>query len=124
EYRLRRPDPLVWYADEAVLQEDAAVNPMLKPDFNIDLLRSYPYVGRNLVLSTAAIQAVGGLDPRLADLAPIDLVWRMVEQAGPPVVGHVPEVLLYGAQGLVDWVCDAKTLAWSPAVTQAHFVRM
>lgn len=124
EYRLRRPDPLVWYADDAVLLDGVTANPMLKPDFNIDLLRSYPYVGRNLVLSTAAIQAVGGLDARVVDLAPIDLVWRMVEQAGPSVVGHVPEVLLHGARGLMDWVCDAGTLTWSPAVTQAHFVRM
>lgn len=124
EYRLRMPDPLVWYADEAVLKEGVSANPMLKPDFNIDLLRSYPYVGRNLVLSTAVIQAVGGLDARVADLAPIDLIWRMVEQAGPPVVGHVPEVLLHGARSLMDWVCDAGTLAWFPAVTQAHFVRM
>jgi len=124
ECRLRMPDPLVWYADEAVLKEGVSANPMLKPDFNIDLLRSYPYVGRNLVLSTAAIQAVGGLDARVADLAPIDLVWRMVEQAGPPVVGHVPEVLLHGARSLMDWTCDAGTLTWFPAVTQAHFVRM
>lgn len=124
EYRLRQPDPLVWYVDDAVLQDGVTVNPMLKPDFNIDLLRSYPYVGRNLVLSTAAIQAVGGLDARVVDLAPIDLIWRMLEQAGPSVVGHVPEVLLHGARGLMDWVCDAATQTWSPAVTQAHFVRM
>jgi len=124
EYRLRMPDPLVWYVDEAIQNDGKPANPMLKPDFNIDLLRSYPYVGRNLVLSTAAIQAVGGLDEQMADLAPIDLIWRMVEQAGPPVVGHVPEVLLYGARGLMDWVQDAATLACSPAVTQAHFVRL
>jgi GT2 family glycosyltransferase len=124
EYRLRRPDPLVWYADEAVLKEGRSANPMLKPDFSIDLLRSYPYVGRNLVISTAAIQAAGGLDAQVVDLAPIDLIWRMVEQAGPPVVGHVPEVLLHGARGLMEWVSDADTLTWFPIVTQTHFVRM
>jgi GT2 family glycosyltransferase len=124
EYRLRKSDPLVWYADEAVLQDDVPTNPMLKPDFNIDLLRSYPYVGRNLILSTAAIQAVGGLDERLADLAPIDLLWRLVEQVGPPVVGHIPEVLQYGACSLTQWVGSAETILWSPAVTQVHFERM
>lgn len=124
EYRLRQPNPLVWYVDDAVLKDGVSANPMLKPDFSVDLLRSYPYVGRNLVLSTAAIQAVGGLDARAGDLAPVDLVWRMVEQAGPPVVGHVPEVLLHGARGLMDWVCDAATLDGFPAVTQAHFGRM
>lgn len=124
EYRLRKPDPLVWYADEAVLEADVPVNPMLKPDFNVDLLRSYPYIGRNPVISTAAIQAAGGLDERVADLAAVDLIWRLVEQVGPPVVGHVPEVLQLGGRSLMDWVRDPATMAWFPAVIQAHFVRM
>lgn len=124
EYRLRQPDPLVWYADEAVLMDGRPANPMLKPDFNVDLLRSYPYVGRNLVLSTAAIQAAGGLDERVGDLAPIDLLWRLVEQVGPPVVGHVPEVLSYGVSSLMCWMADAQTMLWAPVVTQAHFERI
>ncbi len=124
EYRLRKPDPLVWYADEAVLEAGAPANPMLKPDFNVDLLRSYPYIGRNPVISTAAVQAAGGLDERVADLAPIDLIWRLVEQVGPPVVAHVPEVLQLGGSRLMDWVHASSTMTWFPAVTQAHFVRM
>ncbi|WP_368639143.1 glycosyltransferase [Castellaniella ginsengisoli] len=124
EYRLRKPDPLVWYADEAVLEAGAPANPMLKPDFNVDLLRSYPYIGRNPVISTAAVQAAGGLDERVDDLAPIDLIWRLVEQVGPPVVAHVPEVLQLGGSRLMDWVHASSTMTWFPAVTQAHFVRM
>ncbi len=124
EYRLRKPDPLVWYADEAVLKAGAPANPMLRPDFNVDLLRSYPYVGRNLVVSTAAVQAVGGLDERVADMALIDLIWRLVEQVGPPVVAHVPEVLSHNGRSLMDWVQGAEAMTWFPAVTQAHFVRM
>lgn len=124
EYRLRKPDPLVWYADEAVLDKGAPADPMLKPDFNVDLLRSYPYIGRNLVVSTAAIQALGGLDEQAADLAPIDLVWRFVEQVGPPVVGHVPEVLQIGARSLLDWVRDEETTNRFQALTRAHFLRM
>ncbi|MHA3902468.1 glycosyltransferase [Castellaniella sp. WN] len=124
EYRLRKPDPLIWYVDEAVLKDGQPVNPMFKPDLNVDLLRSYPYIGRNLVISTAAVQAAGGLDERVADLAPVDLLWRLVEQVGPPVVGHIPEVLQFGGRSLMDWVCDSDTMLWFPAVTQAHFVRM
>ncbi len=124
EYRLRKPDPLIWYVDEAALKDGQSVNPMLKPDFNVDLLRSYPYIGRNVVISTAAIQEAGGLDERVADLAPVDLLWRLVEQVGPPVVGHVPEVLQLGGRSLMDWVRDPETMTWFPAVTQAHFVRM
>ncbi|MFT0531235.1 glycosyltransferase [Castellaniella hirudinis] len=124
EYRLRSPDPLVWYTDEAALIDGEPANPMLKPDFNVDLLRSYPYVGRSLIISTAAVQAAGGLDDRLDDLAPVDLLWRLVEQVGPPVVGHLPEVLRYGAVGLLDWVESARTQVWAPVAAQAHLTRM
>src|SRR5690606_27742490 len=110
EYRLRNPDPLIWYADEASWTDGGPESPMLKPDLNVDMLRSYPYVGRNLVLSTAAVQAVGGLDERVADLAPIDLMWRLVEQVGPSVVGHVPEVLHLANLSLMDWVRDVGTM--------------
>lgn len=124
EYRLRKPDPLVWYADEASLVETTPERPMLKPDFNVDLLRSYPYIGRNLVLSTEAIRAVGGLDDRLDDLCLIDFVWRLVEQVGPPVVGHIPEVLSFTQQPLMNWVRDVSTMTWFPVATQAHLERM
>lgn len=125
EHRLRQHGPLVWYVDEAALDSAGnPVNPMLKPDFNIDLLRSYPYIGRNLVVSTAAVQAAGGLDDRVGDLAPLDLIWRLVEQVGPTVVGHVPEVLQFGERSLMEWAKTAETMTWFPAVTQAHLVRL
>lgn len=124
EYRLRNPDPLIWYVDDVVFDGVKPSNVFLKPDLNIDLLRSYPYIGRNLVVSTATIQAVGGLDDRVADLTLVDLIWRLVEQTGPGVVGHVPEALQSSKNSLMDWVCNAETMTWFPAVTQAHFERM
>lgn len=124
EYRLRKPDPLVWYVDEASLKDGAPVNPMLKPDMNIDMLRNVPYIGRSVIVSTAAVQAAGGLDGRVADLALIDFIWRLVELVGPGVVGHIPEVLLLGARSLSEWVEAPETQVWFPAVTQAHFVRL
>lgn len=124
EYRLRKSGPLVWYADEAGSNAGAFVSPMLKPDFNLDLLRSYPYVGRSLVVSTAAVQAVGGLSVDCGDLAPVDFMWKLVEQAGPPVVGHVPEVLFHSAEPLMDWVCDGQVAKQSRGATEMHLARL
>lgn len=124
EYRLRQPDPLAWYFDEATLKDGTPANPMLKPDFNLDLLRSYPYLGRPLVVSTAAVQAVGGLDADFGGLALVDLVWRLVERAGPPVIGHIPEVLMHGVQPLFRWVEEDDTDRLSRQAVQAHLTRM
>jgi len=124
EYRLRDPDSLVWYADEAILQNGVSANLRLKPDFNLDLLRSYAYIGRSLVLSSAAIQAIGGLDAQAGDFAPIDLIWRIVEQVGASVVGHLPEVLLHSTCDLMEWVSTESTQDAFPAVIRAHFARM
>jgi GT2 family glycosyltransferase/capsular polysaccharide biosynthesis protein/glycosyltransferase involved in cell wall biosynthesis len=123
QYQLQKPDVLVWYTDEVALPDGQFVAPLLKPDLNVDLLRSYPYVGRNLVISTAAIRE-GGLDERMADLAPVDLLWRIIEQKGGAVIGHVPEVLQYCATSLMAWIREPQALACSVTVTQAHFSRI
>jgi len=124
EYQLKKPQVLVWYTDEVAMQQGDFVEPLFKPDLNVDLLRSYPYVGRNLLISTAAIRAEGGMDERMADLAPMDLLWRLVERKGNSVIGHVPEVLQYCATSLTAWIRKPQALACSLAVTQAHLSRV
>jgi GT2 family glycosyltransferase/glycosyltransferase involved in cell wall biosynthesis len=124
EYRLNHPASLAWYMDEDVLVGGVSAKPMLKPDFNLDLLRSYPYIGRTLAFSTAALRELGGLDPAVRDLALVDLVWRLVERSGPPAIGHIPEVLVHSARSLFDWVGNPDTDRLSRAVTEAHLARM
>lgn len=124
EYRLRNPAPLAWYADEMVWGINGPERPILKPDLNIDFLRSYPYIGRNLVISSAAVEAVGGLDERFGDLALIDFVWRLVEGAGSLVIGHIAEVLIYHNESLMEWLRKSDILTLAPAVTREHFHRM
>src|SRR5690606_39069272 len=120
EYRLRFPDPLVWYADDAVLNNGQPDNPMLKPDFNLDLLRCYPYTGRNLILSTAAIEAVGGLADDLGELAVVDLTLRLVEKIGSQAVGHIPVVLLCSNTVLFSWISEPESSSLFTCVIQAH----
>ena len=42
------PGMLCAYSDEGALVDGESVEPVFKPDFNLDLMRSYPYVGRTL----------------------------------------------------------------------------
>lgn len=124
EHRLNHPASLAWYMDEDVLVDGVSAKPMLKPDFNLDLLRSYPYIGRTLAFSTTVLRELGGLDSASGDLALVDLVWRLVELAGPRAIGHIPEVLVHGARSLFDWVGASDTDRLSRAVTEAHLARM
>lgn len=124
EYRLKHPTPLVWYMDEDVLEASVPVRPMLKPDFNLDLLRTYPYIGRTLAFSTTVARALGGFSPAYGDLSALDFVWRLVEHAGPPAIGHIPEVLVHGAQSLFTWIEEDETNRLSREATQAHLTRM
>ncbi|MEB0038836.1 hypothetical protein QN403_28320, partial [Pseudomonas sp. RTS2] len=76
------------YSDEGGLFQGESTEPAFKPDFNLDLLRSYPYVGRALAFERKRFLALGGLDSLYGELAPHDVLWRMVEEEGANVVGH------------------------------------
>ncbi|WP_447532123.1 hypothetical protein, partial [Pseudomonas aeruginosa] len=52
---------LCCYSDEDHVGDGRYEAPLLKPDFNLDLLRRYPYCGRSLALQRAALLAQGGL---------------------------------------------------------------
>ncbi|WP_394065196.1 glycosyltransferase [Alcaligenes sp. WGS1538] len=124
EHRLRHPTSRLVYIDEYVLEGDQAAKPILRPDFNLDMLRSYPYVGRALGFDTALARELGGLEAGYGELALVDLLWRAVEQAGPPVVGHVSEVLLRTERPLFDWAGRDSVREQALRCTRAHLERM
>ena len=51
------------YSDEDAWVDGKPSEPVFKPDFNIDLMRSYPYVGRTLAFECEAVRAVGASMP-------------------------------------------------------------
>ncbi|MFT0531225.1 glycosyltransferase [Castellaniella hirudinis] len=124
EYFMRQPDPLVWYVDEVVLRSGMSPSLALKCDFNADLLCSYPYVGRSLIVSSRAVQMMGGLDEKNTDLALVDFLWRVVEQNGRAMVGHVPEALQYSTVDPTEWAGAADVVDQAVDVTRSHFSRI
>ncbi|MBS4089450.1 glycosyltransferase [Pseudomonas rustica] len=112
------------YSDEGSLRGGESAEPAFKPDFNLDLMRSFPYVGRALAFERERFVALGGFDTALADLAAHDVLLRMVESDGTQVVGHVAEVLLESARDLATWLAERGVIDNNPRLLEAHLQRL
>ena len=119
------------YTDEDVLTADGQhLNPHLKPDFNLDYLRSLPYVGGLMLVRRDLFQAIGGFDAACEGAEDYDLALRAWEQlqrsgAGEAAIGHVPEVLYHRLQGSGHTRKSVpELLAAGEAALRAHFARL
>ena len=119
-----RPDCLCVYGDEGAHDGRVASEPIFKPDFNLDLMRSVPYVGRQLAFKRETLSVLGGFDEQFAGLAPHDLLWRLVEARGLHVVEHIPEVLVQSQYSYADWLSEPSLQAQAAPVVRAHLQRL
>ncbi|MEK2608752.1 glycosyltransferase [Pseudomonas shirazensis] len=112
------------YSDEGAWRDGQPCEPIFKPDFNIDLMRSYPYVGRALAFDCASIRELGGFDPIFGELAPHDLLWRMVEVRGPQVIEHIAEIQLQSTFDFAQWLSLEEVIQQSERVVAEHLDRL
>ncbi|MCU1735148.1 MULTISPECIES: glycosyltransferase [unclassified Pseudomonas] len=124
ERAVRLPQIACCYGDEGGLLEGESQDPVFKPDFNLDLQRAYPFTGRVLAFSRTQFLAAGGFAAGYRELAPHDLLWRLVESHGPQTIEHIPEVLVECAFGYAAWLSSAPVVAENPRVLQAHLQRL
>ncbi len=115
---------LCLYFDEGAYNGRESGQPIFKPDFNLDLMRSMPYVGRQLAFNCEAASALGGFDIQFAGLAPHDLLWRLVETHGLHAITHVPELLVQSQYTYADWMCDPAVRTQATEVVSAHLQRV
>lgn len=88
------------YSDEDVITGSGEYeSAQFKPDFNIDLLRAYPYVGGQLLVDHALFVRLGGFDTSLPGIEEHDLVLRASELLPPDAIGHVADVMLHRLAG-------------------------
>jgi GT2 family glycosyltransferase len=74
----------------------------LRPDFNLDLLLSFPVsMARHWFFKRDLALQVGGFDTQYCDALEFDLILRMIEHNGIGAIGHIDEPLL---------ACSAPTL--------------
>ncbi|HEX8593308.1 MAG TPA: glycosyltransferase [Pseudomonas sp.] len=118
------PDALCIYSDEGGVRAGESVEPAFKPDFNLDLLRSYPYVGRALAFKRQEALQAGGFDAVFGELAAHDLLWRLVESHGTQVIEHIDEILVESGLTLAKWLALPDVIEQNPAVLEAHLQRM
>lgn len=96
EAALSRSDWRMIYSDEDRINDAGAHDlPHFKPDFNLALLRSYPYMGGLLLTGHALFRQLGGFDSSLPGVEEYDLALRALEQAGEGAFGHVADVLYH-----------------------------
>lgn len=125
------PDWQLIYSDEDMLTPDGQhVNPHCKPDFNLDYLRSLPYIGGLLLVRRDLFEALGGFDPEAEGAEDYDLLlraWEHLQVTGATerAIGHIAEVLYHRRQGSGHTQKSVpEILAAGQSVLQAHFRRL
>lgn len=124
----QRKDAEVIYTDEdkVTMELDEHFQPHLKPDFNLDLLRSNNYICHFFAAKKTVIEKAGGFRKEFDGAQDHDFILRCVEQAKE--VAHVPEILYH-------WRTHKASTADNPAskmyafdagkrAVEAHLKRM
>jgi GT2 family glycosyltransferase len=95
----RHPDWRFIYCDEdSVDRAGARGAPQFKPDFNLDLLRSMPYIGNGCAVRRDVLLAQGGY--LCADaIAHYNTAFQVLERDGEAAIGHIAEVLYHRSAG-------------------------
>lgn len=79
--------------DKVTTELDEHFQPHLKPDFNLDLLRSNNYICHFFVVRRSIVEKVGGFRSEFDGAQDHDFIFRCVENARK--VSHVPEILYH-----------------------------
>ena len=114
------------YSDEdGIDRQGARSGPHFKPDFNLDLLRSLPYIGGVLAVRREVFAELGGFDPARDGAEEYDLALRLAERLEEGRFGHIADILYHRAAGSgrskrpIAEICGDM-----PKVVQAHLDRL
>lgn len=109
------------YGDEDRLDEKyGPVDPVFRPDFDLDYLRSFPYQGRVLFFRGEEYLELGGFDLQAGSARFYDYTLRVAERYGEAAVAHVPAVLIH----LAPTRYETDTEARHERALRAHLQRL
>ena len=86
-------DALYTDEDKVTTGLDEHFQPHLKPDFNLDLLRSNNYICHFFVVRKSIVEKAGGFRKEFDGAQDYDFIFRCTENAGE--ILHVPEILYH-----------------------------
>ncbi|HWZ47449.1 MAG TPA: glycosyltransferase family 2 protein, partial [Herbaspirillum sp.] len=119
------PDLAYVYTDEDTMDGNGSVaDPVCKPAINLDLLRCMPYVGRSAALSHAAFVALGGFSPGMGDIAPVDFLFRVIEELNFGAIAHLNQVLCHAGLPFANWRAREDVVAHMQQAIAGHLVRL
>ena len=97
------------YTDEDKVTTDLSEHfqPHLKPDFNLDLLRSNNYICHFFVARQSVIRKAGGFRQEFDGAQDYDFIFRCIEAVSPEEICHVPKILYH-------WRCHEESTAENP----------
>ncbi|GHU31247.1 hypothetical protein AGMMS50256_19430 [Betaproteobacteria bacterium] len=94
DYLAIHPEWRAIYTDEDTIDATGERrSPLLKPDFNLELLRSADYIGGPFVDKKALMEA-GGYS-RVAEAEQFDIALRIADAKGDSAIGHIHDVLVH-----------------------------
>jgi len=85
---------LIYTDEDSIDSEGNRFDPKFKPDFNLDLLRSTPYMGSFCLVRRDSLLKAGGFN-WLAEVGNYEVVFRVLEECGEDAIGHVSEMLYH-----------------------------
>lgn len=103
EAKALKPQTKAYYFDEEVVEGKGKSRPILKPDINIDLLRSYPYVGKMLAFDVQTLTELCLNIDRYGDFFAVSVLFKLIEQYGLTAIEHRSKICLR---------TDVSSLAW------------
>lgn len=90
-----RPNWKLIYTDEDVIDgQEGYIAPKFKPDFNLDMLRSRPYIGNACFVKRDVLKTLGGYEAYIS-AENHDISFKVFEQYGEKDIGHIADILFH-----------------------------
>lgn len=108
EAKAVNPQAKAFYFDEDVQTDATKIKPILKPDINIDLLRSYPYVGKMIGFEVSTLIEQGVNIYSYGEFFSIAALLNSIKDNGLNAVGHIDKIGFRTSVSSLGWLTSAN----------------